>query len=134
MDFATWVAATKSMGGVPTTWPVADDAYGQPAARFTREAYASAQLSGVILGIEVTHDTTNGDYVYVLYPHVTGTPHTMTALESFENTVFTEGDDAADALGLPTLEGLSHGLKVLGMIGLGVATIGLIVYAGKIRP
>lgn len=135
MNYASWVVAIKDAGGVPTTWPYSDKGkYGQPAARFTADLYAQAQLGGVLSGHETTEATANGDYIYVLFSDVTGQPHTMTAFEALENNVFTTGDETADALGLPSLGGIEDALHVAMWIGGIVIVGGLLVYAAKVRP
>lgn len=135
MDYATWIALIKAAGGVPTTWPYRDTGtYGAPAARFTSDLYAQAQLGGVLSGHETSEPTSNGDYIYVLFADVTGQPHVMTSFESAENAVFTAGDDAADALGLPSLTGLESALTTALWVG-GVVVVGaLVIYASKVRP
>ena len=130
MDFATWAAQVKADGGVATVLPpsVPDplQAYvGQPAARYSNALYATLFNAGQIDPSTPQVAAVNGAYVYVLAPFdvATSAPHTMTLAERAENAVFTAGDAAANAAGLPSLADISDFLKDMGkqvVVGVGV--------------
>jgi hypothetical protein len=102
---------------------------GRPAARYDVTTYATLFNAGQIdtTAPQVTNPT--GSLVYVMAPTSTWAtaPHTMTTSESVENAIFTTGDQAAGALGLPSLASIESFLTSIGrdvLIGVAVAVAG----------
>jgi hypothetical protein len=132
-DYATWYADTKKAGGVPVAWPFSSGIYGQyygkPAAKFSALSYVNAANAGAIVNTTPTQTDRTSSVVYVLAPQSAwaGAPKTNTAAGSFWNWAFTRGDQAADAVGLPSLKDIKGFIKSLGkdalLIG-GVIAVG----------
>jgi hypothetical protein len=131
MDFATWAALIKQEGGtatvLPDNVPSSLQRYaGQPAARYSNALYTSLFNAGQIDPNAPQVASNSGQYVYVVAPPdvVAAAPPTMTTLQRAENAIFTAGDVAAGAVGMPSLEGIQNFLKDTGkqiLIGVGVA-------------
>lgn len=98
-----------------------------PAARYSASKYVELQNDGILGVNDVAVDGGNG-YIYVLAPSsvIGAAPHTMTSFESAQNDVFTAGDAAAGALGLPSLDNVESILKVTGIAILGIIAVGLL--------
>ena len=110
--YQDWVAATHLAGGSAVVWPFRTGIYamfyGQPAGKFAPIPYTNAANSG---GFDVTRPqqgTANNEWFYVLAPAaaIADAPHSMSTLQKIANAVFTAGDTAATAIGLPSLAGL----------------------------
>ena len=126
MDYATWVAQIQAEGGTATALPfdLPFAPKGVVAARYPVVLYVQLFNAGQIDPNAPQATTANGQYVYVAAPaDLTNVPATMTLLQRIENTVFTEGDAAAGAVGLPSLDSIQNFLKDTGkqiLIGVGV--------------
>lgn len=119
--YTDWVVIVKQLGGTVASWPFNTGLYaslfGRPAARFTRDGYIAASRSSLLNFNVPTQPNAAQTYFYVLAPaEVAASPqaHTMTTTERIQNTVFAKGDQAADALGLPSLQGIEDFIKSLG--------------------
>ena len=119
--YTDWAVAVKQLGGTVANWPFNTGLYaslfGRPAARFTRDRYITASRSPLLNFNAPTQPNAAQTYFYVLAPAaVAASPqaHTMTTTEQIQNTIFTKGDQAADALGLPSLKGIEDFIKSLG--------------------
>lgn len=119
--YTDWAVIVKQLGGQVANWPFKSGLYGglfgRPAARFTRAAYIAASRSRLLDFTAPTQPTTDQSYFYVLAsPAVAASPqaHTMTTVEQIENAAFTHGDQAAGALGLPSLASIENFIKSLG--------------------
>jgi hypothetical protein len=128
-DFADWITFVKSLGGVATTWPFNTGIYGRyfkfSAARYPAATYAAGANAGQIDTTQPTQTTADSSYVYVLAPDSVqkAAPQTMSLWQSLQNTVFTRGDQAANAVGLPSLTSIENMLKG----GLGLVAVAAIV-------
>lgn len=127
MDYSSWVASVQAEGGTATTLPfdIPFASAGVPAARYTNALYASLFNAGQIDPNAPQSAAPNGQYVYVAAPFdLTNVPPTMTAFQRAENAVFSTGDSAASALGLPSLNSIQDFLTNTGkeiLVGVGVA-------------
>jgi hypothetical protein len=109
---------------------------GAPAARYSASNYVALANSGAIDTSAPTITSADNQYVYVLAPAsvIGSAPHTMTTFESLQNDVFTAGDEAAGALGLPTLADVESFLTDAGkQIVMGLLVTGAIAYFLKRR-
>lgn len=112
-------------------WPFQDDHFGEPAARFSPDAYVTVYNSGNLPSGEGTQENKAGTWIYVLASAMTGNDdvvrdaptHTMTLTERAANAVFTAGDVAAEATGLPSLSSIESGLKTAGYVVVGLAAL-----------
>lgn len=129
-DYATWYADTKRAGGVPVSWPFSSGMYaqyyGRPAAKFSAVGYSQAANAGAIVASTPTQTDGKSTVVYVLAPSSAwkGAPQTMGKGQSFLNALFTTGDRAADAAGLPSLVSVENFLKSLGKDALLIVAVG----------
>lgn len=132
--------ALPRVNWVVTAWPFSDAHKGETAVRFAPASYAALAnahlLPSVAGGVQAT---ARNDAIYVLAQAITGDtrvietqPHTMTRIESLENTIFSTGDTIADKLGLPSLDSLEKWLKDVGRdVAIGVvvlAVVGVLVH------
>jgi hypothetical protein len=130
MDYASWTAEVQRDGGtatvLPSNVPGALQTYaGLPAARYSNALYTSLFNAGQIDPGAPQVASNSGQYVYVVAPSdvIATAPQTMTAVQRAENAIFTGGDIAAGAVGLPSLTGIESFLKDTGkqiLIGVGV--------------
>lgn len=140
--YAQWTEAVKALlidrwgddwrvhGGpsvIPWNVPPLMQAYiGKPAAMFDNVTYTELANSGMIDMKRPQVASNNGRVVFVLAPPavIAAAPQTMTPVQAAANAIFTAGDIAADAAGLPSLADVSDSLKDIGrqvLIGVGVA-------------
>lgn len=111
---------------IPANVPQSMQQYvGQAAAQFDNATYVALANAGRIDMSRPQVASNNGQVVYVLAPPavVATMPHTMTAVERATNAIFTAADNAADTVGLPSLDGIENFLKGMGrevLIGVGV--------------
>lgn len=103
-----------------------------PAARYSANKYAELTNDGVLGPNDPAIDGGNG-YVYVLAPSsvIGAAPHLMTGYETVQNALFTAGDEAADAVGLPSLGSIENILKVTIGAAVIVAVLGVMHEVNK---
>lgn len=137
-SYQEWYAAVKRLGGAPVTLPdnVPDmmrQYSGRPAARYDAATYANLFNAGQIDANTPQVMSNTNAYAYVVAPPSAwqGAPQLMTRLQQIENAVFTGGDIAADAIGLPSLNSIENFLKGAGrdiLVGIAVtAGVSLLV-------
>lgn len=135
VDFTTWTTAVYRMGGVPTTWPpqAGQGHVGEPAAQFSPDAYVAAYNAGELPSGAGTWQSAGGT-IYVLGQAMTGgtnvvvtSPHTMTLAERTLNAAFVAGDQAAGAIGLPSLASIQKSLTVTLAYVVGAAVLFAII-------
>lgn len=122
-------------------WPFQDDHFGEPAARFSPDAYVAVYNAGYLPSGEGTQENTARTWIYVLASAMTGNndvvqdapTHTMTFTERATNALFVAGDTAAEAAGLPSLAGIESGLKTAGYVVLGLAALAVVSFFGRGR-
>lgn len=119
--YVDWTVVVKQLGGSVSSWPfntgLYGKLYGRPAARFDAARYVAASKTRLLDFTAPTQASSNNQYFYVLAPAaVAASPqaHTMTAAEQAKNAIFTNLDKGADALGLPSLDGINNFIKSLG--------------------
>lgn len=105
---------------------------GQPAARYDNETYTELANAGQIDMTLPQVASPSGDFVYVVAPGLDDVPATMSAWQRFQNAAFTVGDEAAGAVGLPSLNTLENMLKGAGLVLL--LGGGLVVWSMFGRP
>lgn len=118
--FTAWSNDVSADGGVATAWPFQDQYYGMWGARYSNQQYGTLYNQGLIDTAAPQQQENNKQYIIVLAPPEVqaDSPQTMTLWQKFLNAGFTWGDQAADAVGLPSL-------KTLGNIASGITWIGL---------
>lgn len=140
--YTAWVADVKALlhelygdawrlhGGpvvMPSNVPPSMQQYvGQPAAMFDNETYTALANGGYLDMSRPQVASNSGKAVFVLaLPGViAAAPPTMTTTQRIANAVFTTGDVAAEAAGLPSLAGVENFIKGLGkevLVGVVVA-------------
>jgi hypothetical protein len=135
MQYTDWYNSVKAMNGRVTTWPFQDDYNGQPAAYFSNAVYVQNFNAGLLPTGVGTQSDNAGQGVYVLGTAMAGNdvlagaPATMTTAQQVENAVFTAGDTAAAAAGLPSLSSIESFLTGLGKSALIYGVIAVAGYA-----
>lgn len=135
--YSDWDSQVRALGGTATTWPFSTGIYGKyhglSAARFTGVQYATLGNAGKIDVTAPAQATTNNQYIYVLAPDSVqqASPKTMSLWQRIQNAVFTGGDTAATAIGLPSLSGIENTLKGLGGVALLALVVGGAVMFGR---
>ncbi len=134
--FTAWQAEVHRLGGVPTVWPFASGLYkkfyDRPAARYPAARYASLANARKVSVAVPTQTTALGDDVYVLAPDAVARDapnYRATPLQQAENTVFTKADQAASAVGLPSLGTWQAWLKNAGWVLLLLLVLAVAVFA-----
>ena len=113
--------------------PLMQQYVGQAAAVFDNVTYVELANSGRIDMSRPQVASNNGQVVFVLAPvgAIASQPPTMTLGQRAANAIFTAGDIAADAVGLPSLNKIEDTLKDIGkeiVIGAAVAVgVGLLL-------
>jgi hypothetical protein len=126
--FTSWVDQAHSLGGVATVWPFSTGPYasnyGQPAARFPADVFASLADAGTLPMTDGVQFNNPGTWVYVLATSMTGSSAVNDAATQLVDPTQAELEQACAANGdCPTdWQGL---LKEL-VIGTGVL-VGAIV-------
>lgn len=105
--------------------PLMQQYIGKPAAMFDNQTYVELANGGAIDMNRPQVASNNGKVVFVLAPPavIAAAPPTMTAAQAAANAIFTYGDMAADAAGLPSLNSIENALKGVGreiLVGIGV--------------
>lgn len=152
--FTQWVEETKALlqqlhgddwrvhGGpvvMPSNVPPSMQRYvGQPAAMFDNATYVELANSGLLDMRAPQVASNSGKVVFVLAPAavIASAPKTMTAVQALANTVFTAGDIAADAVGLPEAFDFVKSIGKEVLVGVGVAlgvALALKFFAGRKR-
>ncbi len=127
--YVDWTVDVKAAGGVATAWPFADDYQGGAAARYPAATYAQLYNAGAIDPTAPQQATPNNSWVYVLASRDVqlAAPATMTAAQRAANALFTMGDSAADAIGLPSLEGIENVLDNVKTLAIVAGAVLLVV-------
>lgn len=122
---------------MPSNVPPSMQQYvGKPAAVFDNATYVAFGNDGLIDMSRPQVASNSGQYVFVLAPDaaINAAPRTMTATQSLANSLFTHGDQLADAAGLPSLDTLEKGLKGIGkdiLIG-AIVTVGVAFVVNRV--
>jgi hypothetical protein len=126
------------------TWPFQGSGHwGEPALRLPMISGIDSALYSFVLaqtGSELQQDdvrlANSGQYLYVLAQGMTNgmgvvstAPQTMTETQRLANAAFSVADQAADAVGLPSLQGVEDFLKGVGRdLAVGVGVTVLVAY------
>jgi hypothetical protein len=110
-------ATVKAAGGAATAWPFSTGLYAQavlrPSCRAVHREPATLvrRTPATSAAQAIAQATANNQYIYVLAPDdvAADAPKTMTTIQQRSaNAIFTTGDRAADAAGLPSLNAVSR--------------------------
>ena len=136
-EYSDFAARMKALGGYATNWPFSSGIYGKyyglTAAAFPAASYAVAANARQIDATQPTQATANNQTIYVLAPAnvQNASPKTASLWSRITNAVFTTGDRAAGAIGLPSLDSITNALKGAGTLA--VVGIGLILFLNRRR-
>jgi hypothetical protein len=111
--------------------PLMQPYVGKPAAMYDNDTYVELANTGHIDMTSPQVASNSGKVVFVLAPPavIAAAPQTMTTAQRVANAVFTTGDIAADAAGLPSLAGVQDFLKGVGReVLIGVAVTAAVAY------